>query len=107
MNRDINQLSGRTFDVLIVGGGIQGACLVWDATLRGLSAALIERGDFGQETSANSLKTVHGGLRYLQDADVSLVRSMIHERSAYLRIAPHLVQPLGCLMPTYKKLMKS
>lgn len=107
MNRDINQLSDRTFDVLIVGGGIHGACLVWDATLRGLSAALIERGDFGQETSANSLKTVHGGLRYLQDADVSLVRSMIHERSAYLRIAPHLVQPLGCLMPTYKKLMKS
>jgi glycerol-3-phosphate dehydrogenase len=107
MNRDLTQLSDRTFDVLIVGGGIHGACLVWDATLRGLSAALIERGDFGQETSANSLKTVHGGLRYLQDADVGLVRSMIHERSAYLRIAPHLVQPLGCLMPTYKKLMKS
>jgi glycerol-3-phosphate dehydrogenase len=80
---------------------------VWDATLRGLSAALIERGDFGQETSANSLKTVHGGLRYLQDADVTLVRSMIHERSAYLRIAPHLVQPLACLMPTYQKLTKS
>ena len=107
MNRYLTQLSDHTFDVLIVGGGIHGACLVWDATLRGLSAALIERGDFGQETSANSLKTVHGGLRYLQDADVGLVRSMIHERSAYLRVAPHLVQPLGCLMPTYQKLMKS
>ena len=107
MKRDLTKLSDRTFDVLIVGGGIHGACLVWDATLRGLSAALIERGDFGQETSANSLKTVHGGLRYLQDADVTLVRSMIHERSAYLRVAPHLVQPLACLMPTYQKLMKS
>jgi glycerol-3-phosphate dehydrogenase len=107
MQRDIQQLADGRFDLVIVGGGIHGACLAWDATQRGLSVALVERGDFGQETSANSLKTVHGGLRYLQDADLGLVRAMIHERSALLRIAPHLVHPLPCLTPTYGRLVKS
>jgi glycerol-3-phosphate dehydrogenase len=107
MKRDVSQLTEKTFDLLIVGGGIHGACAAWDAAQRGLSVALIERGDFGQETSANSLKTIHGGLRYLQDADFGLVRSMINERSAWLRIAPHLVSPLPCLMPTYRKLLRS
>lgn len=100
MHRVIEDLSNRDFDLLVVGGGIYGACILWDASLRGLSAALIERGDFGQATSANSLKIVHGGLRYLQDADISLVRMMNKERTAYLRIAPHLVHPLPCLIPT-------
>ena len=107
MHRDLSQLAGQSFDLVIVGGGVHGAWIAWDAALRGLSVALIERGDFGQETSANSLKTVHGGLRYLQDLDIGLVRTMIQERSAYLRIAPHLVHPLPCLMPTYTKLMRS
>jgi glycerol-3-phosphate dehydrogenase len=107
MQRDTSQLSGSEYDLVIIGGGIYGACVAWDAAQRGLSVALIERGDFGQETSANSLKTVHGGLRYLQDLDLRLVRMMIEERSAYLRIAPHLVQPLPCITPTYSKLMKS
>ncbi|HLE13331.1 MAG TPA: glycerol-3-phosphate dehydrogenase/oxidase, partial [Anaerolineales bacterium] len=107
MKRDLSALTETTFDLLIVGGGVHGASAAWDAAQRGLSVALIERGDFGQETSANSLKTMHGGLRYLQDADFGLVRSMIHERSAWLRIAPHLVHPLPCIMPTYRKLMKS
>lgn len=107
MIRNPQELAGNTYDVLVIGGGIYGACVVWDASLRGLSAGLIERGDFGQETSANSLKTVHGGLRYLQDADLNLVRRMIYERSTYLRIAPHLVHPLACLTPTYSRLAKS
>ena len=107
MKRDPAQLANGGFDLLVVGGGIHGACIAWDATLRGLSVALIERGDFGQETSANSLKTVHGGLRYLQDADLNLVRMMIQERTSYLNIAPHLVHPLPCLTPTYSRLMKS
>lgn len=107
MQRDLKRLADQTFDLVVIGGGVHGACIAWDAVLRGLSVALIERGDFGQETSANSLKTVHGGLRYLQDADLGLVRSMIRERSTYLRIAPHLVQPLPCLTPTYPSLMKS
>ena len=107
MKRDPAQLANDSYDLLVVGGGIHGACIAWDATLRGLSVALIERGDFGQETSANSLKTVHGGLRYLQDADLNLVRMMIQERTSYLNIAPHLVHPLPCLTPTYSRLMKS
>lgn len=107
MKRDPVQMSNREFDLLVIGGGIHGACIAWDATLRGLSVALIERGDFGQETSANSLKTVHGGLRYLQDANINRVRMMIHERKSYLRIAPHLVHPMPCLTPTYSSLMKS
>ncbi len=107
MKRDPAQLANDGYDLLVVGGGIHGACIAWDATLRGLSVALIERGDFGQETSANSLKTVHGGLRYLQDADLNLVRMMIQERASYLTIAPHLVHPLPCLTPTYSHLMKS
>ena len=107
MKRDPAQLANTVYDLLVVGGGIHGACIAWDATLRGLSVALIERGDFSQETSANSLKTVHGGLRYLQDADLNLVRMMIQERTSYLNIAPHLVHPLPCLTPTYSRLMKS
>jgi glycerol-3-phosphate dehydrogenase len=107
MRRDLSPLAEKQFDLLVIGGGIHGACIAWDAALRGLSVALIERGDFGQETSANSLKTVHGGLRYLQDFNLSLVRLMIHERRSFLRIAPHLVHQLPCLMPTYNRLMKS
>lgn len=101
--RDVDRMSADRFDVLVIGGGISGACIAWDATLRGLRVALVERGDFGAATSANSLKTVHGGLRYLQDADLGQVRKMVGERQAFLRIAPHLVRPLPCLMPTYRR----
>jgi glycerol-3-phosphate dehydrogenase len=107
VKRDVAQLANKEYDLLIVGGGIQGACVAWDATLRGLSVALVDKGDFGHATSANSLKTIHGGLRYLQDADLKLVRMMIHERMSLMKIVPHLVHPLPCLMPTYSKLMKS
>ena len=107
MQRDPKKLAKGEYDLIVIGGGIYGACIVWDAAQRGLSVALIERGDFGQETSANSLKTVHGGLRYFQDLDLNLVRRMIQERSSYLRIAPHLVHPLPCLTPTNSRLMKS
>ena len=107
MHRDPAKLTNRQFDVLVIGGGIYGAFIAWDAAQRGLSVALVEEGDFGQGTSANSLKTVHGGLRYLQDFDLELVREMVRERSTYLRIAPHLVQPLKCITPTYQRLTKS
>jgi len=107
MQRDPTKLADKEYDVAVIGGGIYGACVAWNAAQRGLSVALLERGDFAQETSANSLKTVHGGLRYLQDLDLKLVRTMIEERSTYLRIAPHLVQPLACITPTYSKVTKS
>ena len=108
MNRDVAGLTNQKFDLLVIGGGITGANIAWDATLRGLRVALVEKGDFGGATSANSLKTVHGGLRYLQDGNLRLVRKMVRERQALLCIAPHLVHPLPVVMPTMRgKLMRS
>jgi len=89
------------YDLLIIGGGIYGACVAWDASLRGLSVALVEKSDFGSATSANSLKIIHGGLRYLQHADFRRMRESIRERTTLMRIAPHLVHPLPVLIPTY------
>jgi glycerol-3-phosphate dehydrogenase len=107
MKRDLERLSNQTFDVLIIGAGIHGAIVAWDATLRGLSVALIERGDFGGGTSQNSLKIIHGGLRYLPDGKLSRIRTMVRERTTWMRIAPHLVHPLPCLTPTRKKISRS
>lgn len=101
MKRDPERLAADPFDLVVVGGGIYGACVARDAALRGLRVALVEQGDFGQGTSANSLKTVHGGLRYLQHADFRRMRESIRERSIWLRTAPHLVRPFPFLMPTY------
>jgi glycerol-3-phosphate dehydrogenase len=85
----------------VVGGGIYGATLIWEARLRGLSVALVEKADFGGATSANSLKTIHGGLRYLQNVDFKRMRESIRERTTLMKIAPHLVHPLPVLIPTY------
>ncbi len=106
MKRELNSLSDHVFDLLIVGGGIYGAATAWEGTLRGLSVALIERGDFASGTSANSLKIIHGGLRYLQHLDLKRVRESVRERRILMYIAPHLVHPLPCVMPTYGQLMK-
>jgi glycerol-3-phosphate dehydrogenase len=100
MRRDLNELGGVEHDVLVIGGGIQGACIAWDAALRGLKVALVERDDFGAATSANSLRIVHGGIRYLARGDLVRMRASIRERSALLRVAPGLVEPLPVLVPT-------
>lgn len=105
MKRDLNKLADTTYDLLIIGGGISGACAAWDATLRGLSVALIDKGDFGAATSSNTLKIIHGGLRYLQHADFRRMRQSIKERTIFMRIAPHLVHPLPFLVPTYGHFM--
>ncbi len=101
MIRDTQALTEKVFDVLIIGGGIFGACAAWDACLRGFSVALIEKDDFCSGTSANSFKFIHGGIRYLQHADIIRLRSSCRERSAFLRNAPHLVSPMPVLIPTY------
>ena len=101
MGRGLAAFAGREFDVLVVGGGVTGAATAWDAAQRGLSVALLERGDFGGATSAESLKVVHGGVRYLQHLDVVRVRESSGERRALLRMAPHLVQPMPFVVPTY------
>lgn len=101
MKRDLPELAAAEFDLLIVGGGAFGAAAAWDAALRGLHVALIERSDFGGGASAECFKMVHGGIRYLQHADIRRLRASCAERSALLRIAPHLVTPLPILIPTY------
>lgn len=101
MKRELGQLANQHFDVCVIGGGIHGAWIAWDAALRGLSVALIERSDFGSATSANSLRIVHGGLRYLQNGDIKRMRESIRERSILLRVAPHLVHPLPILIPLF------
>jgi glycerol-3-phosphate dehydrogenase len=99
MRRDLEQLRSRPFDVAIVGGGIHGAWLAMRASMAGLSTALIERGDFAAATSANSLKILHGGLRYLQHLDFGRMRSSIQSRREHSRMASEHVRPLRCLMP--------
>jgi glycerol-3-phosphate dehydrogenase len=106
MRRDLDQLAADTYDVLIIGGGIYGVCAAWDAALRGLSVALVEKGDFGHATSSNSLRVIHGGLRYLQHGDLRRLRQSIQERTVFMRIAPHLVHPLPFLIPTYGHAMR-
>lgn len=101
MRRDLAGLIGREHDLVVVGGGIYGVAAAWDAAQRGLATALVEAGDFGSGTSRNSLKTIHGGLRHLRRLDLRRTRESIRERSALLRIAPHIVRPLPFLVPTY------
>ncbi len=83
MIRDLQRLAEREFDVLVVGGGIYGLTIAYDAAQRGVSVALVERGDFGGATSFNHLKTIHGGLRYLQSADIRRMRESNRERRAF------------------------
>lgn len=101
MQRNPTQLTVREYDVLVIGAGAFGAAAARDAALRGLRTALIERSDFGGATSAECFKMVHGGIRYLQHADLPRLRASSHERSALLHIAPHLVHPLPIAIPTY------
>jgi glycerol-3-phosphate dehydrogenase len=106
LQRDLSALENGVFDLVVIGGGIFGVCSAWDAALRGLSVALVERRDFAGATSANSFKMVHGGIRYLQHGDLVRIRQSSQERNVLLRIAPHLVQPLPIVIPTYGHGMK-
>jgi glycerol-3-phosphate dehydrogenase len=101
MKRDLKKCAKSLYDLVIVGGGIYGACIAWDAALRGLAVCLVEKSDFGSATSANSLKIIHGGLRYIQHGNLNGMRELIRERRTWMRIAPHLIHPLPVLIPTY------
>ncbi len=101
MHRKLENLADQAFDLVVVGGGITGAFTAWDAALRGLRVALVERGDFGHATSAASSKVIHGGIRHLQQGAVGRVRESLVERRHFRYMAPHLVRPLPFLIPTY------
>jgi glycerol-3-phosphate dehydrogenase len=105
--RDLPRLAEREFDVLVIGGGIYGLVIAYDAAQRGLSVALVERGDFGSATSFNHLKTIHGGLRYLQSGALRRMRESIRERRTFARIAPKYVAPLAFAMPTRSSLTRN
>lgn len=95
-------LSGETFDLLVIGGGITGCGVARDAAMRGLNVALLERDDFASGTSGRSSRLIHGGIRYLEQGQLHLVHESIRERQVLLRIAPHLVQPLAFTWPIYR-----
>jgi glycerol-3-phosphate dehydrogenase len=90
------------FDLVVVGGGITGAGVALDAATRGFSVALVERADFASGTSSRSSKLVHGGLRYLQNFDLALVREALLERQLMVALAPHLVHPLPLVVPAFE-----
>lgn len=94
-------LAAEDFDVLVIGGGITGAGVALDAATRGYTVALIERHDFASGTSSRSSKLVHGGLRYLQQFDLGLVREALLERQLMVKLAPHLVKPLPMIVPAF------
>ncbi len=94
-------IAGQRFEVVVIGGGITGAGVALDAASRGYSVALIERGDYAEGTSSRSSKMVHGGLRYLQNLDLGLVREALLERQLMVQLAPHLVYPTPFLVPDF------
>ncbi len=104
MQRDFDSLTREKFDLIVVGGGIVGAGIARDATLRGLKTLLLEKEDFAYGTTSRSSRLIHGGLRYLQHLDFRLVRQDMREREILLRIAPHLVHPLPFLIPITRPL---
>src|SRR6188508_282980 len=97
----VRRIAGEAYDVLVVGGGITGAGVALDAATRGYSVALIERADYACGTSSRSSKLVHGGLRYLQNFDLGLVREALLERQINVNLAPHLVKPLKLIVPAF------
>lgn len=101
MKRDIASLD-ETFDLLVIGGGIYGAWTAYDAALRGLRVALVEKSDWAAGTSSASTKLIHGGLRYLEHRDFTLVRASLDERRRLSELGPHRVRPLRFVLPVYK-----
>ena len=105
MNR--NALLGRLvrqsdWDVIVIGGGATGLGVALDAAARRFSVALVEANDFAKGTSSRTTKLVHGGVRYLAQGNVALVREALRERATFLQNAPHLAQPLPFVMPAYR-----
>jgi glycerol-3-phosphate dehydrogenase len=106
IRRDLDALANGTFDVAIVGGGIHGVALALEAARRDRRVALVEMNDFGSASSGNSLRILHGGLRYLQTLDLPRFRDSVAARKWYAQHFPDLVRPLPCLMPLYGRRLR-
>src|SRR5438477_11549992 len=98
----LDALAHEPFDVLVIGGGINGAGIARDAAMRGLRTALVEASDIASGTSSRSSKLIHGGLRYLEQGHVRLVLEAVRERERLQRLAPHLVRPQEFVFPLYR-----
>ena len=96
-----HDVSDYPFDVIVVGAGINGAAVARDAAMRGLKVLLLDKGDISSGTTQWATRLIHGGLRYLQYYEFALVRESLRDREELLRMAPHLVKPLGFLVPVY------
>ena len=107
MKRFIKNYKNKTFDLIVIGGGITGAAVAYDAASRGFSVALVEKKDYGWATSAATSKLIHGGLRYLQNVELGLVRESLRERLILENIAGNLVYPIQFLVPGYKDLKRN
>ena len=108
----LSEAGTRTFDLLVIGGGATGAGIALDAASRGLETLVVEKQDFAGGTSSRSTKLIHGGLRYLKQLEIALVREVGRERAIVHKLAPHLVVPEKMLLPlikggTYGKLATS
>lgn len=97
----LDRSSVPSFDLIVIGAGINGAGIARDAAMRGLKVLLLDKGDIGSGTSSWSTRLIHGGLRYLEHGEFNLVRESLREREVLLRIAPHLVRPIPLLIPIY------
>ncbi|MBU9888634.1 MAG: glycerol-3-phosphate dehydrogenase/oxidase [Candidatus Omnitrophica bacterium] len=102
MIRDLERFTKNVYDLLVIGGGINGAAIAHIAARRGMKVALIEKGDFASGTSSKSTKLIHGGIRYLENFEVDLVYESLRERYIQLKTAPHLVKPLPFVIPVYE-----
>ncbi|MDM8002048.1 MAG: FAD-dependent oxidoreductase, partial [Bacteroidota bacterium] len=103
LKRYIEERGPDKFDLVIIGGGITGAAVAYIAAARGLSVAMFEKKDYGGATSAATSKLIHGGLRYLANGELKLVRESLRERRILGNIAPNFVYPLPFIMPMYKR----
>jgi len=98
----VEQVQSSTYDLAIIGAGINGAAVAREAALRGLNVIVLDKGDFGAETSSWSSRLIHGGLRYLQHGEIPLVRESLRDREALFQIAGHLVMPIPFVVPIFK-----
>src|SRR3982750_2341623 len=105
--RDLTRFVAGPYDVLVIGGGIAGLTIAYEASSRGLRTALVEAADFGGATSFNLQKTAHGGLRSLQGGRLDRARDAIRERHALGYIAPRLLRPLPFIVGTYRSVVKN